>query len=145
MNEVSVPPVGQSEARWNGLLATVGGACTAAANQTGCWLLSFFLYRIFQLFFIHKKRERGKGRKKKKLPFIKTCPGTKSPDMFFFFCPDKLKELHFVYFTSRLHLLYKKTPTSAGVLCINTSVQTDVDQLRNMHSCILVVFEVYTT
>lgn len=79
-----------------GILATVGGACAAAANQrpSDCGLL----FWIFQLFFIHKKREG----KLEKTSIHKNLPWHESPDMFFFFCPDKLKELHFVYLISSL-------------------------------------------
>lgn len=105
MNEVSLPPRGPITGPVVGNLATVGGARAATANQLPAdWRL---LYRIFQLFFIHKKRDRGKVRKggeKKTTSIHKNLPWHESPDMFFFLCPLELKELHFVYPISRLRL-----------------------------------------
>lgn len=57
-------------------ITPVGGA-EGARQPISCWVL----FWLFQLFFIHKKRERKRARKG--APFIKTCPGTKTPDMFF--------------------------------------------------------------
>lgn len=78
-----------------GFLATVGGACATAANHPSAD--GKLLYWIFQLFFIHKK-DRGKVRRKKKLPFIKTCPGTNVLTCFSFLARTNSK--NFSLFTS---------------------------------------------
>lgn len=101
MNEVSLPPHEPIRSLVVGVLATVGGACAAAANHipADCGLL----YWIFQLFFIHKKEREGKLEKKKETSIHKkTCPGTKSPDMFVFFSA-RTNSKNFTLFTS-LHV-----------------------------------------
>ncbi len=52
----------------------------------------------------HSQKARGKVRKKTSIH--KNLPWHETPDMFFFFCPDKLKELYFVYLILCLNLLY---------------------------------------
>ena len=163
MNEVSVQscePIGSEVARApsnRGRSFEPQRANQLPLEGAGLWGFFFFSYWIFQLFFIHKKRERGKVWKKKKTSIHKNLPWHDSPDMLFFFFPprDKLKELHLVYFTSRLDSPFpfffffsfskwwsktkKKNNLSLSLqdLCTFTLMST---QLRDTHSNILVVF-----
>lgn len=130
------------------LLATVGGACPTAANHLSadCGLL----YWIFQLFFIHKKTERES---QKKASIHKTCPGTKVLTCFSSPAPTNSRASLCFYLVSCLYastygehqekwaylrerVLYIKQPHNKDA---------DVNQFRDMHSCILVVLSLRHT
>lgn len=106
----------------------------------------------FPVVFHSQKRERGKVRKKKKLPFIKKpALARKVLTCLSFFPPGRTQRtsLCLPHIMSLPPLLMKSSdkagkqkqvaPASAGSLYIST--KTDAIHLKNMHSCILEVLK----
>lgn len=112
MNEVSLPPREPITSAVIESLATVGGACGAAANRVPGF------YSGFSSCFSFTKKERRKvrDREKKTPPFIKKILSwhEESWHVFLFFSSDELQELDFVYLNTRPWASEKLIKQSSG-------------------------------